>query len=298
MTWIYRNTPEGFEDLALAEMESAGLTQVSKRFFTGEGLDLSQSAYASFTVREVSRGNSPEEVIKNFNEVIPSPYRVEKINGKRRSGSLSFALLAEEYLKGDIRASNPSSIILVFTPDNIIWIAGFVTEKKNSVIEKMNTITERTCVSLTSLAALAMVNLIKNESIVDPCCGTGLIPLASKLRNKETFMADNNFNMLRMARLNRDKLNIDIEIEPRDAFKPWIKDCCLVTDFPGDRSWDTNIVDLSLKLFTAWIPFIQSFCVIFPTQIIEKLPSNVIITKKIKFTAGRTIILGKIGISD
>lgn len=294
MIWIYRNTPHGFEDLSLAEMHSAGLKQVSHRYFTGDSFDLTQSAYAQFSVREVSRGNSATEVIKNFDEEIPSPYRIEKFHNKRRRGSLSYALIAEEHLGGIIRASDPASIILVFTPDNKTWIAGFLTEKKNSIIEEFNKITERTCVSLTSHAALALINIVKDEPIVDPCCGTGLIPLASKLRGKKTYTADNNHNMIRMARMNRDNLNLDLEITPKDAFEPWIKDCCLVTDFPADRSWVSNTKDISLELFKAWIPFIKSFCVIFPNQIVDKLPKDINITKKIKFTADRSIILGTV----
>ncbi len=294
MIWIYRNTPKGFEDLSLAEMEAAGLKQISNRFFTGDKFNLSESAYASFTVREVSRGESPEEAIKNFGEDIPSPYRVEKIHGKRRGGSLTYAFLAEKYLGGDIRAADPASIILVFTPDEKTWIAGFVTEKEGSVIGDMEKISERTCVSLTSLAALALVNIVTDEPIVDPCCGTGLIPLASLLRNKKTFTADNNWKMLRMARSNRDALGLDIEMPNKDAFDPWIKNCCLISDFPADRSWVSNTKDISMEIFKAWIPFIRSFCVIFPNRVLDKLPDGIDITKRIKFTADRTIVLGTV----
>lgn len=294
MNWIYRNTPKGFEDLSLAEMQSFGLKQVSNRFFTGDGFDLSQSAYGSFTVREVSRGDSPEEVIKNFKEEIPSPYRMEKMNGKRRGGSLRYAMLAEEHLGGDIRAAEPASIILVFTPDNKTWIAGFVSEKKNSVIDKLKEITERTCVSLTSQAALALVNIVSDEPIIDPCCGTGLIPIASMLRKKKTYTADNNYKMLRMARINRDILKLDIEMPKKDALTPWMKGGCLISDFPADRSWVSNTIDISLEIFKVWIPYINSFCVIFPDQVLSKLPKNLNITKKIKFTAQRTIVLGTV----
>lgn len=292
MIWVYRTIPQGFEDLSLAEMYSSNLTKVSERFFYGNSYDLSQSAYAAFTVTEVSRGYSAEEVIRSFNKNIPSPYRVEKFHNKRRRGSITYANLAEEVHGGVIRASDPKSVILVFSPDNKIWIAGFVIEKNDSIIQQMDKITERTSVSLTSNAALALVNIVGDKKIVDPCCGTGLIPLASLLRKKETYMADNNYNMLRKARINRDILNLNIEIQKKDAFNPWIEGCCLISDFPADRSWDTNIEDLSLKIFTAWIPFIESFCVIFPNRIVEKLPSNIIINKKIKFSAGRTIIMG------
>jgi len=185
MIWICRNNPTGFEDLSLAEMKSAGLTQVSNRFFSGESFNLSQSAYASFTVREVSRGVSPEEVIRNFKEEVPSPYRIQKFDGKRRCGSLSFMRIAEKYLEGDNRATDPACIILIFTPDDKIWIAGFVTEKNDSILDKLNKITERTCVSLKSQAALAMINITGENTIVDPCCGTGLIPLAALLREKK-----------------------------------------------------------------------------------------------------------------
>ncbi len=111
----------------------------------------------------------------------------------------------------------------MFTPDKKTWIAGFLTEKKDSVIKKLKEITERTCVSLTSQAALALINLVNDEPIVDPCCGTGLIPLAALLCNKETYTADNKYKMLRMARINRDLLNLDIEIPKKEAMEPWIK---------------------------------------------------------------------------
>lgn len=292
--WVYRNAPQGFEDLSLAEIRSTGLTQVSHRFFYGDNFDLQKSAYGNFTVREVSRGSSPKEAIKNFSEEIPSPYRMEKFENKRRRGSLTYAKLAEENLGGVVRASNPNSIILVFTPDNIIWIAGFVTEKKNSIVDKLQNVPKRTCVSLASHAALALINISGNDPIIDPCCGTGMLPLASKLLEKETYASDNNFKMLNMARTNRDSLGIDLDIKSNDAYDPWIHDCCLVSDFPADRSWSSNTEDLSLAIFKSWIPFIKSFCVIFPDQILKKLPSNINITKKIKFTAGRTIVLGKV----
>ena len=137
MLWIYRNTTDGFEDLSLAEMVAAGLTQASNRFFYGETFDLEKSAYARFSVREVSRGASPEEVITNFSENIPSPYRLEKIHKTKRRGSTSYAFLAEKIHGGEIRASQPRSIILVFSPDNVLWVAGFVREKTNSIIEKL-----------------------------------------------------------------------------------------------------------------------------------------------------------------
>lgn len=294
MIWIYRKSPRGFEDLSLAEMISAGLTQVSDRFFYGDRFELEKSAYGGFTVREVSRGSSPEEVIKNFSEKIPSPYRMEKFEKKRRRGSKTYAILAAEVLGGEARAFDPKSIILVFSPDKVIWIAGFVTEKKNSLIHKLQDITERTCVSLSSQAALAIINISGNDPVIDPCCGTGMLSLASILLKKETHASDNNLNMLRMARKNRDALGINLDIQYKDALEPWTHNCCLVSDFPADRSWMSNTEDLSLVIFKSWIPFIKSFCVIFPNQILNKLPNNILITKKIKYTAGRTIVLGKV----
>ena len=294
MIWIYRNTTAGFEDLSLAEMVAAGLTQVSNRFFYGETFDLAKSAYARFSVREVCRGASAEEVITNFSENIPSPYRVEKIKKTKRRGSISYALLAEKVHGGEIRASNPQSIILVFSPDNVLWIAGFVREKTNSIIDQLQQVTERTCVSLKPQAALALINISGSSPIIDPCCGTGLLPLAATLLGRESHASDNNLNMLRMAKTNRDVLGVDLDIHNKDAFTPWLHDCCLVSDFPADRSWCTTAEDLSLAIFTAWIPFIKTFTVIFPNYIIEKLPKTITITKKIKFTAGRTIIVGEV----
>jgi hypothetical protein len=294
LIWIYRNTPQGFEDLSLAEITSAGLTQVSHRFFYGSSFDLSRSAYGGFTVREVSRGESADEVIRNFGEPIPSPYRVEKFDKKRRRGSLSYAMLFEEIHGGVVRASDPESIILVFSPNGVMWVAGFVSEKRDSLIHSLQSLTERTCTSLTTHAALAMVNISGNDPLIDPCCGTGIIPLAAKLLNRETYASDNNYTMLKKARINRDILGIDLEIQYKDAFEPWINGCCLVSDFPADRSWDTNTEDLALAIFKSWIPFIKSFCVIFPDQILKKLPDNINISKKIKFTAGRTIVLGTV----
>jgi len=294
LIWIYRNTPRGFEDLSLAEMTSAGLTQVSDRFFYGDSFDLEKSAYGIFTIREVARGSSPEEVIKNFSEDIPSPYRMEKFENKRRRGSISYAMLAEEIHGGVVRASDPKSIILVFSPDKVIWIAGFITEKKNSLIQRLQELTERTCASLTSHAALALINISGNDPVIDPCCGTGMLPLASMLLKKKTYASDNNLNMLRMARTNKDTLGIDLDIQHKDAFEPWIHDCCLVCDFPADKSWISSTEDLSLAIFKSWIPFIKSFCVILPNRILNKLPDKIAITKKIMFTGGRTIVLGEV----
>jgi len=299
LIWIHRNSPRGFEDLSLAEMAAAGLKQVSNRYFCGQSFDIQKSAYGQFSVREVSRGLSAKEAIANFNEDIPSPYRMEKFENKRRSGSITYAKLAEEIHGGNIRATDPKSIILVFSPDNTIWIAGFVTEKKNSLVHKLQMLPERTCVSLTPQAALALINIAQTQNpIIDPCCGTGMIPLAAVLLKKETYASDKNFNMLRMAKANRDTLGVDLEIQHKDAFSPWISGCCLVSDFPADRSWSSNIEDLSLKLFMSWIPFIKSFCVIIPSQIIPKLSTAITITKKIAFTANRTILLGVIKKAD
>ncbi len=294
MTWVHRNYTKGFDGISRAEMLSAGLKQVSERFFTGEEFDLTSSAYAGFTVKEVSRGSSAEDVIINFKATIPSPYRIEKLKGSKRMGSLSYAFMAEQYLGGDIRASDPASIILIFTPDDETWIAGFLTEKEDSLVEKFKGITERTCVSMTLQAALAMVHLAPNEPIVDPCCGTGLLPLASLLLKKETYAADNNYKMLRMARINRDNLNLDIEMPHKNALSPWIEDCCLVSDFPAERSWMSNTVDISMKLFKTWIPHIKSFCVIFPNRVLDDLPDNLNITQKVEFTADRTIVIGTV----
>lgn len=294
MIWVHRNYTKGFEGISRAEMLAAGLKQQSERFFTGEEFDLKSSAYAGFTVQEECHGNSAEDVIKKFKTAIPSPYRIEKLKGSKRMGSLSYALLAEQHLGGDIRASDPASIILIFTPDNKTWIAGFLTEKKDSLIEDFKEITERTCVSMTLQAALAMVNLAPDEPIVDPCCGTGLLPLASLLLKKETYAGDNNYKMLRMARINRDNLNLDIEMPHKNALSPWIEDCCLVSDFPAERSWMSNTVDISMKLFKTWVPHIKSFCVIFPNRVLDDLPDNLNITQKVEFTAERTIVIGTV----
>ncbi|MBI9100744.1 MAG: hypothetical protein JEY91_19890 [Spirochaetaceae bacterium] len=292
MIWIHRNFPRGFDDISKAEMLASGLTQVSERLFTGDHFDLSNSAYAGFTVEEISRGKSAEEAIKNICIDIPSPYRVEKLQGSKRMGSLTYAFLAEDHVGGDIRAADPAAIILVFTPDGTCWVTGFLREKEDSVVEKLGEITERTCVSLAAQAALALVNLAPDEPIVDPCCGTGLIPLAALLRGKETYTADNNYKMLRMARLNRDLLDLDIEMPHKEAMEPWIENCCLVTDFPAERSWMSNTKDVSLELFKAWIPYIKSFCVILPNRLMENLPENIQINKRINFTADRVIIIG------
>nr|MDA3822717.1 hypothetical protein [Bacteroidales bacterium] len=128
-----------------------------------------------------------------------------------------------------------------------------------------------------------MVNIADNEPIVDPCCGSGLIPLASLLCEKETYGADKSYPMLNLARKNRDILQLDIELKKKDALKPWIRDCCLVTDFPAERTWISKTKDISLELFNAWIPFIKSFCVIFPNRVMDQLPDNFTITEKINF---------------
>lgn len=292
MIWVHRNFSTGFDSLSLAELETAGLKQNTYRFFTGDSFDLLSSAFAGFSVEEVIRGESPEEVIRNFPGPIPSPYRLEKLSGTKRAGSLSYAMIAHAYLEGDIRAADPASIILVFSPDRVHWIAGYLKEKKNSILSRLSTVTERTCVSLSAQTALAMVNLAPGEPIIDPCCGTGLLPLASVLLGKETYAADNNYRMIRMARANRDTLNLKLEIPCRDAFEPWMKGGCLVSDFPADRSWMTDIPDLALRLFKAWIPYIDSFCVILPDRFLDLLPEEVNIDRTTGFTAGRSIITG------
>lgn len=293
LIWIYRNTPRGFEDLSSAEMKAAGLTQVSNRYFFGDSFDLQTSAYPQFLAREVSRGSSAEEAMRNFKEDIPSPYRMEKVGKKGRCGSLTYAMLAEKILGGVIRASDPKSVIIVFTPDDKTWIAGFVAEEKKTALNKLRTITERTCVSLSAQAALALVNIAPDEPIIDPCCGTGMIPLAAMLLGKKTYASDNNYKMLGMSRKNRDILNLNLEFMYKDAFEPWIENCCLVCDLPADRGWDTRTEDLSLKIFSSWIPHIKSFCIIAPTQILKKLPNSIEVTQTVEFTANRTIILGK-----
>lgn len=217
---------------------------------------------------------------------------MEKIHKSKRRGSISYALLAEKVHGGEIRAYNPKSMILVFTPDNRTWIAGFIREKQNRLIDNFQKITERTCVSLKPHAAIALINISGASSIIDPCCGTGLIPLAAKLLHKESYASDNNTNMITKAEINRDVLGLELDIHKQDAMEPWNHGGCLVSDFPADRSWCTTKEDLSLTIFTKWIPFIKSFCVIFPNQIVEKLPDTIQIDKKIRFTAGRTIVVG------
>ncbi|MBB6481602.1 hypothetical protein [Spirochaeta isovalerica] len=295
MIWVHRNYPDGFDDLSKAEMLACGLTQVSKRFFTGETFNLEASAYAGFSVEEMIRGHSAEEIIRDFPGEIPSPFRMEKLVGTYRYGSRTYALLAHKYKKGDIRASDPASIILVFTPDNgKTWIAGYLKEKKNSLVEKLSSVSGRTSVSLSAQAALAMVHLAPGNPVIDPCCGTGLIPLASVLLGRETLAADNNYKMIRHARQNRDELNLNLEIPRKDAFEPWHDGGCLVSDFPADRNWTTSEKDLGLQLFRAWIPHISSFCVILPEKVVEKLPRTIQISSLVPFTANRSIVVGTV----
>jgi len=294
MIWVHRNYPEGFDSLSRAEMLSRGLEQVSPRFFKGDIFSLEESAYGGFSIREVVRGASAEEVIRNFPGEIPSPFRMEKLVGTYRYGSRSYALLAHKYKKGDIRASNPAAIILVFTPDGTTWIAGYLKEKKNSIQEKLASVSGRTSVSLSAQAALAMVHLAPGEPIIDPCCGSGLIPLASALLGKETLAGDNNFKMLRIARKNRDELSINLEIPHRDAMKPWHEKGCLVSDFPAERNWTSQTKDIALELFKAWIPHISSFCVIFPNRLMNDLPPGICIEGITDFTADRSIVRGTV----
>lgn len=275
-------------------MTAAGLSQASHRFFYGDSFDLQKSAYARFAVTEVCRGGSPEEVITKFNRPIPSPYRMEKIHGTKRRGSKRYALLAEQVHGGEIRAYKPQSIIMVFSPDNIVWIAGFLQEKKQSLIDHLQKVTERTCVSLKPHAALALVNISGNGPLIDPCCGTGLLPLAARLLGREAYGSDNNAHMLKKSKINRQVLGVDLDIHEKDAFLPWRDGCCLVTDFPADRSWCTTSEDLSLSIFNQWLPCIDSFCVIFPNHIIDRLPAGIRIDKRIDFTAGRTILVGEV----
>lgn len=292
LIWVCCNRPQGFEDLSRVEMEMSGLTQVSKRFFYGDTFDLQRSAYGKFTIEEVSRGTSPKEAIKNINVSIPSPYRVEKFDKKRRRGSTGYAHLVEKYHGGIARASNPKSVLFVFTPDNQVWITGFLHEKKDSLLEQLEKITERTCVSLPPHAALALINISGNTPLVDPCCGTGMIPLASMLRNRVTYGADNNKNMIEKAEKNCRTVGVPLNIELKDAFEPWVNDVSLVCDFPAGRSWCSKNIDLSIEIFTHWIPFVKSFCVIFPKKLLTKIPQSVNITHTINFTADRVIVLG------
>lgn len=292
MLWVHRNYPKDFDSLSREEMLASGLKQFSQRFFTGETYDLQSSAYGGFMVEEMVRGSSPEEVIRDFPGEIPSPFRMEKLVGTYRYGSRTFALLAHKYKKGEIRASDPASIILVFSPDGSTWIAGYLMEKKDGVLERLSSLTERTSVSLSVQAALALVHLAPGKPVIDPCCGTGLIPLASKLLGNETFAGDNNYRMLKMSWKNRDDLGVKLEIVHRDAFEPWNEKGCLVTDFPADRNWTSNRKDLGLELFKAWVPHIASFCVILPEKVLHDLPRSVVIEKTIDFTAERKIIIG------
>ncbi|MBN2658369.1 MAG: hypothetical protein JXR86_15015 [Spirochaetales bacterium] len=295
MIWVHRNYTYGFDDLSKAEMLACGLTQVSNRFFTGDTFNLERSAYAGFSVEEKIRGKSAEEVIREYPGEIPSPFRMEKLVGTYRYGSRTFALLAHKYNKGDIRASDPASIILVFTPDDgKTWIAGYLKEKKNSLVEKLSSVSGRTSVSLSAQAALALVHLAPADPVIDPCCGTGLIPLASTLLGRETLAGDNNYKMIRLARQNRDELGLEMEIPHKDAFEPWHKGGCLVSDFPADRSWNTDKIDLGLQLFEAWLSHIKSFCVILPGTAKEKLPPGIRIQSIVPFTANRIILIGTV----
>jgi predicted RNA methylase len=126
---------------------------------------------------------------------------------------------------------------LVVIKNEAHFVLGEIIAEPNRTYLQHDKKPHRTSSSLPSRLARALVNLLPltARTILDPCCGSGSIPLEASAVGMSVLCGDSNGKMVDMANNNLQHFGYDYPVEQRDA-RAWTQPVdAVVTDLPYGR---------------------------------------------------------------
>jgi len=136
-------------------------------------------------------------------------------------------------------------------------------------------------VSVKPKLARVLVNLsgVKKGVVWDPFCGTGGILLEAALMDLKVVGTDVDVDMVRAAKKNFDKYNVEGEFRVADARKEKVKCAAIVTDPPYGRRASLKKVDIE-ELYKSFLDNVYQFV----DKVVIMAPNDLKIVSKYKQT--------------
>jgi predicted RNA methylase len=126
---------------------------------------------------------------------------------------------------------------LVVIKQGLHFVLGEITAEPDKTYLQHNKKPHRTSSSLPSRLARGLVNLLPltTRNLLDPCCGSGSIPLEASAVGMTVLCGDSNGKMVDMAEKNLRHFGYEYPVEQRDA-RAWTQPVdAVVTDLPYGR---------------------------------------------------------------
>ena len=149
---------------------------------------------------------------------------------------LAMGLAVADALEAGPNLKHPSHRLVVIKNEAHFVLGEIIAEPDRTYLQHDKK-PHRTSSSLPSRLARALVNLLplSTQTILDPCCGSGSIPLEASCVGMSVLCGDSNAKMVDMTEDNLHHFGYDHPVEQRDA-RAWTQPVdAVVTDLPYGR---------------------------------------------------------------
>lgn len=227
---------------ALVAAECQALTGVvphNGMAWGGDTAAVWRSAYQQYGLRVIACAANQHELcievaasrlaLDQFHIKVIAP----EASGRHRE---ALGLAMAEAIQADPNLSNPVHRLLLLVESERWTLAEIITEPDRGYLlhDKKP---QRTSSSLPSRLARGLVNLLPaaTSTLLDPCCGSGSIPLEARAVGLQVYCGDSNPKMAGMTRQNLEHFGYAAEVGHRDA-RDWQQPIdAVVTDLPYGR---------------------------------------------------------------
>ncbi len=227
---------------ALVAAECRALTGVESLSGMACGGDVTgvwRSAYQQYALSVIACAANQHELSRQVAaSVLPlDQFHIKVIapgaSGRHRE---ALGLAMAEAIQADPNLSKPLHRLLLLVESDRWTLAEIIAEPDRGYLLHDKKLLH-TSSSLPSRLARGLVNLLPaaTSSLLDPCCGSGSIPLEARAIGLQVYCGDSNPKMAGMTRQNLDHFGYAAEVQHRDA-RDWQQSVdAVVTDLPYGR---------------------------------------------------------------
>ena len=203
--------------------------------------DISRSAYIKTCLKIITNANDIDGLYASLDELGLSSDRfrvsVAKIPKSIKLDSQKVMHEVGARIDGNPDLKNPQTTFLVVATEDDIWLGEVLSESSGSWDEHIHKAQQYSS-ALPVRLARAMVNLVASpgDMIIDPCCGSGTIPIEAISIGIRAFGCDSNPLMVQASMDNMKHFGMDAMIALADARNISGKFDAVVTDLPYGKN--------------------------------------------------------------
>lgn len=234
------STRDERNELVAAECQAlSGVEPVNGLAMGGRTDFIKRSAYQRFGIKVIAQAGDFEalcELVSQSSLDLDGFHILVLASGSRAGDRREMIITIANAIQWNPNLTNPRHRLVLIIQEALFTLGAINSEPSKDYL-RHDLKPHRISFSLPSQLARGLVNLLplNAKTILDPCCGSGSIPLEAIAVGLEVFCGDRKAKMSYMTRANIKHFGYDCTVEQMDA-RNWTRQVdAIVTDLPHGR---------------------------------------------------------------